>query len=467
MMELLVSPNFWALTVAVPGFVLWMLTRRLEAWSHVAVQLGLAVETRGHFGVGKLEGIFDGAPIRAEQLVVRTGVQAVVVTRIEIRDCGRWPGGVSIAHPASDFERQGAEDRGPLIETGDPQFDAELRLRGSAGAALAMLGRDARQLILARMRMLGKGWLLRTPDGEGELVIHLECRGRVLSSERLGDAVRALRRMAAELSLGSRDVAQALADNARDDIAPVRRRNLATLVELYEPGSAEVRDACRRALEDDNVEMRLIAASVLRVEGCDVLDAILDDEKEDADRRIRALHLRLRGRIEDVAPALVRALESPCLPLRIEVITSIRLRHWAPARERLVTLAESAADAEALAIADAFAEIGDASTEPILLRWLAAEDADLRVAAARALAKVGTAASVEDLLALAGSLMPRPALRDAAREALRAIRSRLGPVDAGRLALVDLDEDAGSLSVAEDASGRVSLDLDGRRGSAP
>jgi hypothetical protein len=445
------------LVTAAGVFSLWALLRRRAAWSQAAVELGLTVEMRGVFGVGVMRGVMDGAPITVDEASAWQGRQDVIITRVQIEGSGHWPRGVSIASASSYLERRVGSAHGPVIDTGDPLFDMELRVRGLPGAALAMLDRTARLAALTRMRVLGPGWALLTPETSDENVIRLERRGRVLDTGQLVDAVRGLRQMAAAMSLGDRTIAQALAEHAADDIVPLRRRNLALLVELFEPGGAVVRHACAHGLADTDVDVRLIAASVLRVEAGPVLDAILFDETESAKRRIEALHLRLRTRIQDVAPVLMRALESPCGPLRLEAIAAIRMRHWTPARERLVELAKDADTAEAVAIARALAAIGDASTEPILLRWLASEEVELRLAAVHALARVGTAASVENLLALADGLLLRPSLRVAARDALRAVRSRLGPADAGRLSLVELEDEAGALSVTDDAAGNLSI----------
>ena len=64
----------------------------------------------------------------------------------------------------------------------------------------------------------------------------------------------------------------------------------------------------------------------------------------------------------------------------------------------------------------------------------------------RALGVIGTIGAVEALHALAQR--SRGAVGDAARDAIRAIQAKLGPVDGGRISLATTDDLEGALSAA-------------------
>src|SRR6185369_9991618 len=104
----------------------------------------------------------------------------------------------------------------------------------------------------------------------------------------------------------------------------------------------------------------------------------------------------------------------------------------------LVTLARSAVDHQARELAIALRSLGDPSAEEAVAHLLGTGGEDVQVEVVRALGALGGVASVEPLLPLATGLMVPRAVKRAAREALRGIRSRLGPADAGRLSLVAL-----------------------------
>ena len=98
-------------------------------------------------------------------------------------------------------------------------------------------------------------------------------------------------------------------------------------------------------------------------------------------------------------------------------------------------------------------------SEQTLLRLLAREAAEVRAAAARALGQVGTVRAVEPLLALTEGLLASPSVKQAAREAVASIQSRLGDAEAGRLSLAAPAEREGALSLSGDEppGGELSL----------
>jgi HEAT repeat protein len=105
----------------------------------------------------------------------------------------------------------------------------------------------------------------------------------------------------------------------------------------------------------------------------------------------------------------------------------------------------------------ALAQIGDAASEPALLRWLVATDSvPMKIGVARALAQVGTVAAVEPLLPLTKGLLSDGDLKRTARAAIDTIQARLGDVEAGRLSISELARQDGALSLATEG-GELSM----------
>lgn len=81
--------------------------------------------------------------------------------------------------------------------------------------------------------------------------------------------------------------------------------------------------------------------------------------------------------------------------------------------------------------------------------------AEIRGAAARALATAGTIRAVAPLLPLTEGLLHGD-VKEAAREAIRSIQARLGDAEAGRVSIAPVESSAGAVSLAG-AGGEVSL----------
>ena len=89
---------------------------------------------------------------------------------------------------------------------------------------------------------------------------------------------------------------------------------------------------------------------------------------------------------------------------------------------------------------------------------------ELRLAAIRALGTVGTAASVEPLLAFLEGRRLDAETRQGIRDAVGAIQSRLAGAEAGQLSLAAASPGSGWLSVAAPGAGQGDLSLlSGRR----
>jgi HEAT repeat protein len=180
---------------------------------------------------------------------------------------------------------------------------------------------------------------------------------------------------------------------------------------------------------------------------------MLHNERLDMSVRTRAvaeLSRRFEGRELEVV--LRFALES-----RHEAIRAAAVRAAAAENHRpLLDLVRRIADRElspslAEAVAEALAARPDPVDEPLFLTMLTRHEPAVHLAAAKALAAVGTIAAVEPLLRLTEGVLRHAGVKEAAREAVRAIQARLGPADAGQLSVSAPAALAGALSTTSSA----------------
>jgi HEAT repeat protein len=300
-----------------------------------------------------------------------------------------------------------------------------------------------------------------------------------LDTATLVDTVREMVELACVLSREGKPVARLLEENACRDASPVRVRHLTVLQQTF-PESEAARRASLAAVRDPHAELRLQAAVYLADEAADRPCGLARDGAAREELRVRAAEaLTARCSPAVAAPRLEElfACELPAVR-RVAIEGLGRLRH-ASALERLAQIMPEADRQTGPALAEVLGLLGDASVEPHLLSLLSSEDDATKAAAARALAKVGTVAAVEPLLRYTKSLALGSDLERVAREAIGAIQSRLGDVQAGRLALAEAAPEDGGLSLAPEAGGlsvpsdaapgglSVAEDPAGSHGSAP
>ena len=301
----------------------------------------------------------------------------------------------------------------PEITIGEESFDSEFFIEGPARLVSALLDVKMRRLLIDPI------FQSRLEISSGEVRATLE-------DASVPTALRVLldigRRLAEPL-----DIPQRLADNARQDpAAGVRLHNLLVLVrELpHHPLTAE---ALRRACSDSSPKVRLRAAREVGDKGIlqELIDALEDD---------------------DVSAEAVSTLGPELSVERLAVILEI-----AVGRNRLQT---------ARAAVEALGATGSPAAEPALIQTLQRDDADLRVAVAGALGRVGTAAAVLPLREISDRLLPGETGR-AARQAIAEIQARLQGASPGQLSLAGTE--AGQLSLADDPAGRLSLGIDSKQ----
>ena len=325
---------------------------------------------------------------------------------------GSLPKGLTLRPRGGLFPNAGSD-----FGTGDPDFDERFCLGGDERLARALLDGDARRravLLSGRMILRLKGGVLR-----GRLI-----RDGVVARIR-PDAViafQALVTLAMALRPGGRPLDQRLLDNAIDDpSAGARQCALRVLLATGEPRVVEL--AARAALVGFRSRLRAVEAT-----------------GDDAGLREALAELALIP----AAPPTLRAAAMRRLALGsvgrdggVEVATG---GLWDPApevRRAAITVALSAGLA------------GVREVEDALLHAAGDDVRDVRVAALRAIAALGTTRSVPGLTALGRSRSLSASERALARRAA----SRLRPTGAA--------EAVGALSLAVLEGGDLSLTNDG------
>jgi HEAT repeat protein len=346
---------------------------------------------------------------------------------------------------------------GPDVLLYDPAFDERVRVKGDPAVLFALLTRSARKLVrnLATSGVVVQGGRIHLQvQADAPLAF-----GRTTKARSLVWILKKLLALAQCLSLREEGIPERLARNAASqDLSFIRLKNLETLQKRF-PKTDAARRASLKALGDPNLEIRLRAAMFLgnidcvaRITTCTVAPESL--------RKLALDYLMANAPAEEVAPILQQLLVSGPPTLQRTAIEGFgRLRHW-PAVSVLKRLIPEADRETAIAIAGALGSIGDSSAEPGLLSLLDRDEGGVKVAAARALGLVGTVAAVETLVAYAKQTLDRKSRR-AAREAIARIQARLGDVEAGRLAVADVSQPEGALSLSVEP-GALSLEEGGR-----
>ncbi len=325
-----------------------------------------------------------------------------------------------------------------------------VEVRGEPTIILALLDREMRQRVSEFVRLGG-----RLEAGR------LACCAP--TSFLPGEIVRGLRLglwLARELSSPGGGVCERLARNARLDPDPgVRLWNLWQLHEKF-PETPEAREASREDLTDPSPWVRLTAARFLKDEGIETLERLAQDRgvPESAAADAVAL-LAARCPVARVGPLLVAALKAHSGEARVQAVQELGRIRYQPARRPLLVLLGRADPRSAAAAAEALSALGDASAEAALLKAVDSDARELRLAAIRALAVVGSVAAVEPLLAFLGSRRLDAETRQTIHDAVRAIQSRLAGAEAGQLSLAALSPGSGWLSVAAPGAGHGQLSL--------
>jgi HEAT repeat protein len=239
----------------------------------------------------------------------------------------------------------------------------------------------------------------------------------------------------------------------------VRLLSLSQLLEQF-PETTEAREASREDLKDPSPWVRLAAARFLKDEGLEVLKHLALDRAVPESAAAEAVALfAARCPAEQAGPLLLTALKTHSGEVRRQAVEELGRIHYGPARGPLIVLLEHADPRTGAAAAAALAALGDVTAEPALLKAVESDSRELRLAAVRALGTVGSAVSVEPLLAFLAGRRLDTETRQRIREAVGAIQSRLAGAGAGQLSLAATAPGSGWLSVAPPGAGQGQLSL--------
>jgi len=354
-------------------------------------------------------------------------------TKIVVTGLDHGPGGLFLRREGLSIALEKGLVGGREIEIGDPSFDDEYYVLGYAPLALALLDAETRGRLAGLMRNRvampgGKSAKVGASLADGVLEVRVRDGPFSVKLRRIPDILAAVIEVARRL-VAPRALAARIAENLRaEPEARVRLRCLTTLAREF-PSHPAAREALLSAREDPDAEVRLRAGLSLGPEGRDVLLAVASGQgAEDAtsERAVLALGVSLST---DEAQGILR--------------NALRKRREATARVCLRALGRRGGSDAIDTVVKVLAVEGGRRQGP---------RRELAVAAARALGRVGTTASVGPLReAEEGDAE----MRRAARQAIAEIQSRLMGAAPGQLSLAG--GESGQLSLAEGEEGRLSL----------
>ena len=458
-MVLPVTTSFVEAALTVGGAVLVVLSWLLRSQPRgdlraVAGALGLRVRPASverHDEPVALMGERGGYPVTVELVhVLRPDGPPVKGTRLALRAAGRWPADARLpgrwrsalfsapdqvlaSEPTSEPETRRAAE----LALFDAATSGELRawmasVRSARGRPRADGGLEAGALeLLLDGIVVDAAVLSRNLDGLVEIAEHLDRRGR--------------------------NVAQCLVDGLATATGPERRERLRILADRFSRNES-ARAALEAALDDPEPGARCEAARGLGERGRGTLVALARDA---------ALPPALRGdalaawgatspEAEDALGVVEALVDDASRRVRIEALRVATGCGVACPLPALMKHVAQASDEEAVELAQALGRHAAPEAEAALRMLLRRELPGIRLAVLAALRDVGTVACVPDILPLSKALLGPADVRAAARVALRAVRARLAPAEAGQLSWIEDDASAGQLSAAGLEGGSLS-----------
>ncbi|MGC4114840.1 MAG: HEAT repeat domain-containing protein [Myxococcales bacterium] len=384
------------------------------------------------------EGEIEGFELRLEIFEKGSGENRRTGSRLMLDGKGRVPPDIALGVESSWQGLRKALGKND-VQVGDAEFDAAVKIRGPEDVVLATLGVEARALV---RDFVASGGVVES----GNLVFHYEGAG--IGGAPLQKEARLLAKVAKSMVVDS--VPVALLRNVRTDPnSQVRLRNLAALLASH-AAAPETGQALEAALSDRDPEVRLLAAQRADASAAvqRTLEALVDDRE--AAVAVRAAALERLSQLfpyDAIAPLVRRALYQELEPLRRVAVEAAGRGRDASQLASLHNLVATRDEALGRSLAKALAAIGGSEAESSLIALLQSGSDAVKREAAVGLAQAGTVRSVEPLLPLSQGVLGNAALKEAARDAIRAIQSRLGDADGGRLSMVDERAGEGGLSV--------------------
>lgn len=366
-----------------------------------------------------------------------------------------------------------AELGSPQAMLGDPDVDDVAHFMGDPGRLLAAMSARRRRAVVRLAHALSAQAELGEVAGGDELCsrhallvqrtsVGTLIYGEVLTPTPNVDAVekviRGLVELVREIDADETPVAQAWLANVRHDpCAQVRQRCLALLRQCCadpdQDGHQQFVAAAGAALVDADPGLRFMATDLTTGERArPVLKGLACDPNVNADLRRQALRKCLGPARSAWAQALREDMHLLDAALRAPVLRDMASEYVNRAADQalLRELWDRSAtedDTWCLGLVGTLKRGPlPANVEPRLIALLDRPNFKLCVSAAHWLGEVGTALAIEPLLSHLGEAE----YDEVARAAVREIRTRLGPMEAGRVSLAAPEETAGALSLTSD-----------------
>lgn len=445
----------FALTVGVRAIERRRFRKDETRWQRAAAELGLTLNDGGDTGpslTGRLRGF------SVSIATIYSGPRNIGITK-PMRVLRIFVDGIRKFDPALILRAEGRLTNLTQLVTGtdvhvqDAVFDAAVHIQGDEQRLLAVMSHPTRQAVLELLK------LGATTVSDSKIIFESDASWEEADIQDLAHRVVSL---AERLALSVDSIAPALAASALTDPIPeVRKRNLeclfaasavpgALLGALVRPSPLKeaTAAAARAALSAADPHMRLMGGMLVGAEaGFAALKGLVEEDSLPAAVRAQAMRaLAAQFPSDRIEPILATALATGIAPLVMAAVQGAGIAHTVRLTGNLCALAETASAPLQIEIAKTLLELATPEAEATLLALLGSAEDDVRIAAAQALGKVGSVRAVEPLLLVKNGLLRD--VKTTARQAARAIQSRLGNAEAGRLSVVEQDDPQGALSLA-------------------
>jgi hypothetical protein len=334
------------------------------------------------------------------------------------------------------------------VQVGDPEFDPFIKITGRLEQILSLSDHRTRNLILQEV-LIGNAIVKHG-------CIELELSDLESTALRLTNLVR----LAKVLSIREERIPRRLAKNAALDPLPsVRLKNFEVLQSNF-PDHEFTQKTKRGLLTSRDPLLKYAAARTMGQAGLPALRDIALESSTNAELRRQALADFINSAVPEQAKLVLEELATEAQPtLTADVIRGAVRFGMSSIAQRLVKRIHKLDESSVTELIK-LVNRRSAEAESILLMLLERDSVTIRFAVVEALGQVGSVRAVEPLLALTAGLLASPSVKQAAREAVARIQSRLGDAEAGRLSLAVPSGDAGALSLAggeEAPGGELSL----------
>lgn len=338
------------------------------------------------------------------------------------------------------------------ISVGDQSFDSKVWVSGEQSELVtAVLDESSRKEVRNLMGSAGAGIRGGRISFRYRFQRSAHVRQEIL--EMMGGYLRLL----AQWSQVARDVPSSLERNViHDPLSRVRINNFFVLDNLSRPRSIALAETLTA---DPDAWVRLVAGALAGEKGLSTFVRGLDDPE--VDPKIAAESVRQAAKNRGLSAESFFTLIQHTLDAFSPIVRSagVVLLENIPVEKSLGLMWERVDREADSAVLRAFVEQVSVSAfregERILISCLQKKDREVRMAAARRLAEVGTPRSLE-ALDMTGRTMDVP-LAMAARSSAYEIRKRIDPSQRGFISVTDLQEQGGGLSMESGESGALSF----------